>query len=295
MKRVLITGAAGFTGRHLIRALSDELHVGGLVHLRSEATFNLVEPLFEADLLDVEALKSAIAEFRPDSIVHLGAVSFVAHGNADEIYQVNLIGTRNLLIAARDAGCGQVILASSASVYGNAAGTVNEAVCPAPVNDYAVSKLAVEFLAGCFPDLAITILRLFNYTGLGQSDRFVVAKIVEHVRRRAAVIKLGNLDVERDYSDVRMIISAYRKVLLAEDTPRGIFNVCSGVGRSLLDIVSLACSISGHEMKVEVDPRFVRENEVRRLVGDATRFQAEIGSLPIIGFEDTLGWMVNGE
>ena len=154
-------------------------------------------------------------------VVHLAALAFVAEQDPALFYQVNVIGTRNLL----EALCNQsthsecTILASSANVYGNSElEIISESSPTRPANDYAVSKLTMEYLAKTYCDkLPITITLPFNYTGVGQSDRFLIPKIVKHFKKRAPVIELGNLDVAREFSDVRDVALIYR--LLAEHRP----------------------------------------------------------------------------
>lgn len=292
---VLITGADGFTGKFV----ANEFRSSGarIVGLVQRAHPNVaVDSIFEADLLDQARLSSVIGEIRPDYVVHLAAISFVAHGDAAAIYQTNVLGTRNLLQALVDADVKPkgVLLASSANIYGNAVVEVVDETVPAmPVNDYAVSKLAMEYVARLYGDrLPIVLTRPFNYTGVGQAGNFLLPKIVEHFRRRASVIELGNLDVARDFSDVRMVANCYRRLLETPGTAGGIFNICSGRAYSLLDVLRLAESITGHSMEVRVNPAFVRANEVRVLRGSRARLEATIGPVADYPLEETLRWML---
>lgn len=268
MKRALITGVKGFTGRYVAAELEAhgwEVWGTGAHDEPGGARYRHV------DLADAAGLREVISEVRPDAVVHLAAIAFVGHGDADAFYRVNLIGTRNLLAALAAAAqrpeC--VLLASSANVYGNATeGVLNESTPPNPANDYAVSKLAMEWMARLWMDqLPIVIARPFNYTGVGQAESFLLPKIVAHFRRQAEVIELGNLDVWRDFSDVRAVASAYRRLL--EKRPVGeTLNVCSGRTHSLREVIAIAEAITGHSMRVEVNPAFVRANEVRTLCGN---------------------------
>lgn len=292
MKRVLITGAMGFTGRYVAAELSQhgwEVWGTGSHEEPDEARYR------RADLANAEELRDVIDEVQPDAVVHLAAIAFVGHGDASAFYTVNLIGTRNLLSALaacrRRPGC--VLLASSANVYGNSSeGVLSETTPPSPANDYAVSKLAMEYAARLWMDeLPLVIARPFNYTGVGQAESFLLPKIVDHFRRKAAVIQLGNLDVSRDFSDVRAVARAYRRLL--EVCPRGTtVNVCSERSYSLREVLYLAEQITGHSLRVEVNPAFVRGNEVKTLRGDASRLRSYIGDWETQPLESTLRWML---
>ncbi|MGH8232947.1 MAG: GDP-mannose 4,6-dehydratase, partial [Rhodanobacteraceae bacterium] len=185
-----------------------------------------------------------------------------------------------------------VVLASSANIYGNATvEPITEDTPPAPANDYAVSKLAMEYMARLWMDqLPITLVRPFNYTGVGQSGNFLIPKIVAHFRRGEQIIELGNTDVSRDFSDVRDVARAYTAI--AEKTPTGeTVNICSGQGHSLGEVLALMATIAGYKIEVRVNPAFVRANEVKRLVGSNVRLREITGFTPAIPLEETLRWM----
>jgi len=290
-KRALITGIHGFTGRYMAAELeANGYEVIGLgSHPGSEAGY------YQADLTDAEALRAVLADIQPDVVVHLAALAFVGHGDANAFYQVNLLGTRNLLEGI--AACGKlpkcILLASSANVYGNASeGVLSELTTPAPANDYAVSKLAMEYMASLWYErLPIVIVRPFNYTGVGQADNFLLPKIVSHFRRKAAKIELGNLDVWRDFSDVRDVVQAYRGLLEVKPVGQTV-NVCSGQAHSLREVIGMCQSITGLDMQIEVNPAFVRASEVKTLCGDASNLRSLLGSWQTPPLADTLRWML---
>lgn len=290
-KHVLITGINGFTGRYMASELTR--HGYRVSGIGSQSTGG--GQYRQVDLLDAQSLKDCLAQWQPDIILHLAALAFVEHGDAAAFYQVNLIGTRNLLeaIAAMGKPPECVLLASSANVYGNAtAGMLNEQSPLAPANDYAVSKMAMESMASLWrARLPLIIARPFNYTGVGQSEQFLLPKIVAHFKRRAAFIELGNLDVSRDFTDVRALVEAYRK-LIAADTQGQTVNICSGHSYSLNDVITLCSAITGHQLEVRVNPAFVRQNEVKTLCGDASRLRALIGPWATPPLEETLRWML---
>ncbi|WP_459616156.1 GDP-mannose 4,6-dehydratase [Bordetella sp. 2513F-2] len=289
--RALITGLGGFTGRYLARALADAgYRVFGTAHGSEPAG----PDMYAVDLCDRAGLARVVQEVQPDVVAHLAAIAFVAHGDADAIYRTNVVGTRNLLeaLAGLSARPTAVLLASSANIYGNAeVERIDESVAPNPANDYAVSKLAMEYMARLWTDrLPIVIARPFNYTGVGQSPQFLLPKIVGHFQRDERVIELGNIDVERDFSDVRRVVDAYRRLLQLAPAG-GVFNVCSGQAVSLKAVIAMMEEMAGYRIEVRVNPAFVRANEVHRLQGDASRLEAAIGPLQAIALRDTLHWM----
>lgn len=297
MRRAFITGGSGFTGRYLAPRLADAgYEVHATVHAAPEAAIPGVAQLHDVDITDARAIASVIDEVSPDRVVHLAAIAFIVHSNVEEMYRTNILGTRNLLNALINAHRkpGAVLLASSANIYGNAAeGMLDESVPAAPTNDYAVTKLTGEYVASIYANrLPLIVARAFNYTGHGQSSDFLVPKIVAHARERKAVIELGNLDVSRDFSDVRGIVDAYARLLEQPDALGGTFNVCSGRALSLGNIVRLVQEISGHQMKVRVNPALVRPDEVSTLWGSPARLQGVIGPLRMPPFEETLRWML---
>lgn len=293
--RALITGLEGFTGRYLKHSLQQ---AGYRVFGTSHSAKQNAADIYTVDLCDREALKQVVSDVQPDVVAHLAAIAFVAHGDVDAVYRTNVVGTRNLLDALHQAPHQPhaVLLASSANIYGNATvSVIDETVSPSPANDYAVSKLAMEFMAQLWMDkLPIFIVRPFNYTGVGQASQYLLPKIVDHFRRGEKIIELGNIEVERDFSDVRRVVDAYTR-LIQKAPIGGIFNVCSGQAISLKSVISLMEKIAGYHIEVRVNPNFVRTNEVHRLQGDTRRLEKEIGPLKNIMLEDTLRWMFETE
>lgn len=291
--RALITGIRGFTGRYLATELETAgYQVFGTAH-GMEAHGNGV---YGVDLCDRVRLQQVVDEVQPDIVAHLAAISFVAHGDAEAIYRVNVVGTRNLLeaLAALPHKPSAVLVASSANIYGNTTTEVIAETEPAmPANDYAVSKLAMEHVARLWMDkLPIIVTRPFNYTGVGQADNFLLPKIISHYRRHALQIELGNLDVARDFSDVRTVVCAYTRLL--QLVPAGqTFNICSGTAYSLRSILDMIAQLAGYEIEVHVNPAFVRANEVYRLMGNPSRLHHCIGDLPAISLQETLSWMLS--
>ena len=277
----LVTGVEGFTG-HFVKA---ELEANGhtVVGLKS-------------DLTNASAVTDEIIELQPEAVIHLAGIAFVGDDNANAFYDVNLVGTRNLLeaLSKRASKLSSVLITSSANVYGNTTGGVlDENVPPNPSNDYAVSKLAMEYMIRLWDKkLPLCIVRPFNYTGIGQNEKFLIPKIVKHFRDKEPVIRLGNLDVWREFGDVRTVATIYR--MLIENCPTGeTLNVCTGQTYSLKEVLMLCEKITGHKIEIKVNPEFVRENEVRELKGDNRKLMKLIKELPSYTFEETLEWMLD--
>lgn len=281
--RVLVTGSAGFTAIHLREALESRgftmVPAGG-------------PPEF--DILDSTALVSLLRRAQPDYVIHLAGISFVPHGDAQRIYAVNAVGTSLLLetLVSESPQVRKVLIASSANVYGNAtASPIHEDTTPMPVNHYGCSKLAAEHISRSYFDrLPLIVVRPFNYTGLGQDPRFLVPKLVSAFARRDPAIPLGNVNVERDFSDVRMVCDCYARLLDSEASST-FLNVCSGTGRSLTSLLDQLTELAGYRPRIDVDPALVRNAEVHRLVGDNARLRQTIGDLRFLDFGLTLRWM----
>ncbi len=280
MLRMLVTGADGFTGVHFVKQAR-------------EAGYDVFA--FNGDLTSPHAVQAQVDAATPDVVVHLAGISFVGHDKPNAFYDVNVIGTLNLLDALLKLPHRpkRILLASSANVYGNCEQSpISEMQAPAPLNHYAMSKLAMEHLAMTYADrLPLFFVRPFNYTGPGQVESFVIPKIVSHFKRRATTMELGNLTVEREYNDVRMVTDAYLK-LLDKAAAGEIYNICSGKTYTLHQVIDALVELTGHPINVVVNPAFVRANELHRLCGDASKLVRTIGAFDSIALEDMLRWML---
>lgn len=278
--RILVTGADGFTGLHFVRQARAAGH-------------HLVE--LTANLMDPAAVASQVAEAAPEAVVHLAGISFVGHSQASAFYDVNVIGTLNLLDALQGLAQvpRQILLASSANVYGNCdQSPIAETQTPAPVNHYAMSKLSMEFLAKTYMDkLPLFFVRPFNYTGPNQASSFVIPKLVSHFQSRAATVELGNLHIEREYNDVRMVCDVYLKLLERAQSGE-TYNICTGETYTLGHVIDLLTELTGHHIQVQVNPDFVRANEIHRLCGNPNKLVKTVGALPFVALSDTLHWML---
>ncbi len=291
-QRVLVTGSEGFTGRYVC----DEFAGAGWEVWGAGVQPKPDNPRYlNINLLRPETLGPIGERIKPHVVVHLAATAFVAEADPTTFYNVNLLGTRHLLEALSTASTPPLctILASSANVYGNSTLEVlDETADTHPENDYAVSKLAMEYLAKTYMTrLGIVMTRPFNYTGVGQETRYLIPKIVSHFTARAPHIELGNTDVARDFSDVRDVARAYR--LLAEARPIGeIFNLCSGEATALETCIRMASEITGHDMETKINPGFVRANEVKTLRGSSEKLDRLTGHERRYSIRDTMEWML---
>lgn len=283
--RVLVTGASGFTGRYLVPRLIARGH---------EAV-----PC-DADLTDDAALDRAVGAAVPDAVVHLAGNSFAASDAVTQYYNVNTLGTIRLLNAIaslRATRRVRVLVASTAGVYrSDTSGTLSEGMSEAPGNHYANSKWTMERAVATWREsLDITVVRPFNYTGVGQDLKFLVPKIVKHFRSRAASITLGNLDVVRDFGDVRDVVDAYIGLLDIPNLLTGPVNICTGMGTTVREILTMAEAITNHRVAVGINAEFVRFGEPKFLLGDNARLKSLLPTWSSRPFEQTVSWMLSSD
>ncbi len=306
--RVLVTGITGFVGTHLAEHLLTahaDAEIFGLCRWRSSASdvagLAALVRMVEGDLLDAASLLRVLQASRPDVIFHLGASSSVASSWAVpvEIMQVNAIGTVHLLEAARQMDLdAPIVLACSAEEYGSVADDdlpVAEGQPLQPISPYGVSKATVDLLGYQYFEtfrLRTIRLRLFNHCGPRQSERFVISGLARQVAEieaelRPPQIAVGNLDVRRDFVDVRDVVRAY---WLAASRGRAgsVYNVASGTARSIRSILDQLLSLTDAVVEVSFDPGRLRPAEISALHGDSRRFREETGWEPTIPFEQTL-------
>lgn len=283
LMRVAVTGVAGFTGRYLEPELRRRGH----------------EPIpVASDLTDRAALNDEIALLKPEAVVHLAAYAFAGAPDYEQFYAVNQVGSFHLLDAlARHTPGIRVLLASSAQVYGaQATGLLDETPPLVPSNHYALSKTAMEMGSRFWADrLRIVIVRPFNYSGVGQEVRYLVPKIVDHFRRQTPVIELGNIDVQRDFGDVRSVVEAYGALLDLTDDPinaPAIYNVCTSTLWTVRDLVARLEAMTGHGIEIRVNPQFVRNGDVPVLGGRNDRLRRAVPSWSPRSIDETLAWMI---
>ncbi|MEA3431915.1 MAG: GDP-mannose 4,6-dehydratase [candidate division WOR-3 bacterium] len=307
MTRVLITGITGFAGSHLADYLLEkkDLKVYGIKRWRSrteniEHFIDKVE-FCECDLRDASSVRDVIEEVKPDMIFHLAAQSFVPTSwNAPtESLETNIMGELNLFEAVRRTGIDSLIqVAVSSEEYG----AVKENEVPIketnplrPLSPYGVSKVGQDMLAyQYFKSYGMKIVRTrgFNHTGPRRPAVFVCsdfAKQIIDIEKgiKRPVIEVGNLEAVRDFTDVRDMVRGYW-FALTKGTPGEVYNICSGVGRTIGEILSMLISLAGVKVDVKVDERRLRPSDILCLIGDSTKFKTATGWQPKIAFEKTL-------
>ncbi len=297
--RALVTGAGGFVGHYVVEALrarGDDVYPYGGPHDEKEPA--------RVDARDEEALLAMLHATRPNLIVHLAAQAFVPESIAAplETYEINTLGTARLAQAIRsyvDAGnpMPRLLFTSSAEVYGKRDGgdfPLRETLATNPSNPYAASKAAAEsILLGEVHGFGLdaVIVRSFNHIGPGQSDRFVIPSFASQLARIAAggeqILWVGNLDARRDFLDVRDVVAAY--LALAERGTSGeIYNVCSGVARTIRDALRELIIAARVPVEVREDQERMRPSDVPLFVGDASKLRAATGWEPSVPFKQSI-------
>jgi GDP-4-dehydro-6-deoxy-D-mannose reductase len=292
MKRILVTGLDGFVGRV----------VQNMVERReADARFKLVVPSMTIGLLDPASLARAIEETQPDLVLHLAAQSFVPSSISDPraTYNVNFFGTLNLLEALKAYGFpGRMLYISSGDVYGLVAPDalpIAETYAVRPRNPYAVSKAAAELLCYQWTQshaFEIVLARPFNHVGPGQAEWFVVpdfAKQVVEVKLglREPVIRVGAIDVTRDFTDVRDVVRAYF-LLLETGKKSEAYNICSGREQSIREILERLIVIAGIDCQIVQDEARFRPNEQKRIYGSFAKLNEQVGWQPTIDIDKSL-------
>ena len=294
--RVLVTGAGGFVGTHLIAALRSRGHdvvpADRIAHGDDQDTLPL-------DVRDAHAVRGAVELARPDAIAHLAAQAFVPASLIDpvETFDVNALGALRLLEAARalaDQGGPRprVLVVSSGDVYGaqpRDALPLRESTAPLPRSPYAASKIAAEALAVAYSrawGVDAVVTRAFNHIGPGQDERFAVVAFALQIARVAAGgaprVLVGNLEASRDFLDVRDVCDAYVLLLEGRGAAGEIYNVCSGTATPMREILRRLIELAHVPVEVRDDPARMRPADVPVSVGDAAKLRAATGWAPRI-------------
>ena len=296
MKRLLVTGQGGFVGRTLTKMLDGEASPGGWI---------LADVPESWDLLDLRGTEAVVGAARADAVLHLAAQSWVPDSLRDPeaTLNVNIIGTLHLLQALVRTGFhGRIVYAGSADVYGwtpDGDLPITEDRLPVPRNPYAVSKLAAEALCrqwGITENIDVVLARPFNHIGPGQSDRFVISDFARQVSeiklgRREPVVVTGDIDVTRDFTDVRDVVAAYF-ALLNTGVRGEVYNVCSGQSRSIRFLLETLAEIAGVAVTTRRDAARLRPTEQRDMCGDPTKIRRATAWQASIPIGDSLASML---
>ncbi len=307
MKKVLITGITGFAGSHLAEHLLDTggYDVFGLFRWRSrmeniEAFRNKVK-LIEGDIRDAVSMWHLAEEIQPDWVFHLAAQSYVPMSWTApvETLSTNIEGEANLFEACRKASCDPLIhIAGSSEEYGMVKPDevpIKETNPLRPLSPYGVSKVAQDLLGYQYFNsygLKVIRTRAFNHTGPRRGDVFVTSNFAKQIvaiekGKTDPVIKVGNLDAVRDFTDVRDVAKAYA-LALQKGEPGEVYNICSGVGLKIHQLLDKLVEMAHVDIKIEKDPARIRPSDVKLLIGDPTKFRTQTGWEPLIPFEQTL-------
>lgn len=275
-KNIFITGLDSFTGKYLKK------------HLENNNYCVLGTTYKTCDITKKDNIKKALEYKKIDYIIHLAAISNVAYKNDEHFYKVNTVGTINLLetILELNFKLKKIILVSSATVYGNQKlELLDESLIPMPTNHYGASKFTMEVLAkNYFSRLPIIITRPFNYTGVGQDENFLIPKIIKHYKEKKEIIQLGNLDISREFNDITFVCEVYRKLLEVKDHSQ-IVNVSSNRPVTLFEVINTMNKIAGYDIKIEVNPLFIRQNEIKKLSGSTEKLFSLISEIKPLNLE----------
>ena len=300
---VLVTGASGFAGGHLLQLLNAPQQVVGWTR---SAPAPELEPLARwehLDLLDRDSVRRAIDRLRPTHVYHCAGVAHVADLWRDTTrgLEGNVLGTEHLLDALRRAGqpC-RVLVTGSAMVYAPSDTPIDEDHALAPASPYALSKLAQEELARRAvreDGLEVIVARAFNHTGARQTPAFAAPSMARQIAmieagRVEPVIRVGNLEAHRDLSDVRDVVRAYA-ALMAAGVSNSVYNVASGTARSIRSLLDSLVARAKVPVRVESDPARMRPSDVRFLAGNFSRLERATGWRPQISFDRMLDDLLN--
>lgn len=290
-QRILVTGAGGFVGHHLLEAFEKGVF-GEAVAIVPDAAW---------DIRSLEAVRQTVARTVPDAVIHLAAQSFVPRSFEDpaETLAINAGGTANLIKALQECGFkGRFLYVSSGDIYGlvpEAQLPVDERIMPQPRSPYAVSKWSAEQLclqARRTHDLDCVIARPFNHVGPGQSDRFVLPSLAGQIAEiemglRGPVIEVGDIDSTRDFLDVRDVVAAYA-ALLRSAAPGETYVVASGQERSVRELLDLMLSHTTVKPEIRMDPSRMRSSEQKRMRADSRRLRIDTGWSPSVALDTTI-------
>jgi nucleoside-diphosphate-sugar epimerase len=296
---VLITGANGFAGAYLGPELSNAgFTVVGTTSSLDTGRPNGYDEVFHVDITDLTQIVEVVRATNPHYIVNLAGISHSVNGAAEAYFEVNFLGARNVLeaVSQEPSKVASILLVSSATVYGRRARSEpsRESDVPLPMGCYALSKFAMEQLLYTYGrTLPIIVARPFNFTGVGQSKHFLVPKIINILSEDIKKIKLGNLGSSRNFTDVRVVVDAFKRLLLCEKAHGQVYNICSSREYRVSELVALVEKLARVRIEVEVVNALRRAADIDSLHGSPEKLISSIGELKKISFEETLQWMIS--
>ena len=302
MGRVLITGGTGFVGTHLIQFLKSNASRIAVIGSGYDTSRNEPKPgvqFYDVDIRKADDIRSVVRDISPTQIYHLAGVSAVdvSWSNPRLTFEVNVLGAYNLFEAAITLPSPPRILnVSTSQVYASSDGILSETSPISPSNPYAASKAMAELLLVQYRKRTgggIVTARSFNHTGPGQTTKFVLPSIAKQFAEMEAGLRpprliVGNIEVKRDFTDVRDVVVAYA-ALLNKGRAGEVYNVCSGSAVRLADLIGKFAAICGIAIEIKTDPERIRSNEVSQIHGDSTKIRTETGWTPQISLEKTIG------
>lgn len=303
MERFLITGGTGFVGAHLVQLLKSNASASKIAVMASGGSGPRTEAQsgvehYDVDIRSAEDVRSVVQNVSPTHICHLAGISAIdASWNSPRLtFEVNVVGAYNLFEAAMSlASPPRILNVSTSQVYARAEGVLTEKSPVSPGSPYAASKAMVELLVVQYRKYSaggILTARSFNHTGPGQSPNFVLPSIAKQFAEmedglRPRKLTVGNIDVKRDFTDVRDVVLAY-VALLNRGRIGEAYNVCSGSAVRLADLIREFEAASGIAVEIETDTARLRPNEVSEILGDSTKIRAETGWSPQIPLKKTI-------
>lgn len=305
--KLLVTGARGFVGRHLLRRLRVNEPTMQIIPTALPGAGDDANSVIGMDITNRDHVDRVLSDIKPTHILHLAGIASPTDvsDNPSEAWRVNLHGTLNIAHALIEAhsDC-MLIYVGSGLIYGESANSgrpLDEKTLLAPMDEYAATKAAADIALGAMARRGLKCIRLrpFNHTGSGQSEAFVIPAFAAQVARIEAglqppTIRVGNLDAARDFLDVRDVVDAYIKVSMNSGGMAAgeIFNVAAGVAYRIGDALEILLSLSSAKIIVEQAPERMRPSDVPCIIGDAHKLHSAMEWAPQFDFNETLKWVL---
>ncbi len=297
MKKILVTGGAGFIGSTLVKVLQQSQYEVFVIDNLSFGQRHFIsipdDHFFEVDILNAAALKELIQAINPDGVIHLAAIHFIPYCNQHpfEAANINIQGTWNVLEAIKNTQTQKVVFASTAAIYPISNHPLHEDIPASPTDIYGLSKFTGEHLMHRFhleTSLPIIVCRFFNAIGPNETNPHLFPTILEQIKAGIRTIQLGNLTPKRDYIHVQDVAEVVNKLMNQWDKGYGVFNVGSGQEYSVIEIVEAFEEALGEKILVETDVTKVRHVDRMHLVADITKLKNTLNWTPSFNIRDAI-------